>query len=181
MPVSRALRRLLRVLHLEEEETRRALESALGELRRLEQSLAAARARDRGGRALVLGSAVTGELVDRLAGLPESLAAARRSTALQPRVRDAEQQVASRRETYLAKRVERRQAETLVQEAEARDALDAARRAQRSLDDWHLNRLRRAEVQSEPEAEINSEPGAEFKSEPEVDPSSSWDPDSDDR
>jgi hypothetical protein len=148
MAVSRALRRLLRVLHLEEEESRRALESALGELRRLENALAAAATRDRSGRGLVLQSAVTGELADRLAGLEESLAAARRTAALHPRIRDAEQQVSARRELYLSKRVERRQAETLVEEAAARDALQAARRAQHSLDDWHLNRLRRAEDES---------------------------------
>jgi flagellar biosynthesis chaperone FliJ len=148
MPVSRPLRRLLRVLHLEEEETRRTLESALGTLRQLENALAAAQTRDRSGRGLVLKSAVTGELADRLAGLEESLAAARRTVALEPRLRDAEQQVAARREVYLAQRVERRQAETLVEQAETRDALEAARRTQRSLDDWHLNRLRRAEAES---------------------------------
>jgi flagellar biosynthesis chaperone FliJ len=149
MPVSRALRRLLRVLHLEEEETRRALESALSDLHRLEHALAAAAARNRSGRGLIVQSAVTGELADRLAGLEESLAAARRTTALQPRIRDAEQQVAARREVYLAKRVERRQAETLVEEAAARDALVAARRTQRSLDDWHLGRLHRDEAKAD--------------------------------
>ncbi len=156
MPASRALRRLLRVLHLEEEETRRSLEFALGTLRQLENALAAAQARDRSGRGLVLRSAVTGEFVDRLAGLEESLAAARRSAALLPRIRDAEQQAALRRELYLAKRVERRQAETLVQEAETRDALETARRTQRSLDDWHLNRLRRAEAVADAEAEAGT-------------------------
>jgi flagellar biosynthesis chaperone FliJ len=149
MPPSRALRRLLRVLHLEEEETRRALESALNDLRRLEHALAAAAARNRSGRGLVVRSAVTGELADRLAGLEESLAAARRTAALQPRIRDAEQQVAACRAVYLAKRVERRQAETLVEEAAARDALEAARRTQRSLDDWHLGRLRRGDAHTE--------------------------------
>jgi hypothetical protein len=152
MPASRALRRLLRVLHLEEEEARRALDFALGTLRQLEHSLAAAQARDRSGRGLVLQSAVTGEFIDRLAGLEESLAAARRTAALLPRLRDAEQQVTSRRELYLAKRVERRQAETLVQEAEARDALETARRTQRSLDDWHLNRRHRARADAEARA-----------------------------
>jgi flagellar biosynthesis chaperone FliJ len=182
MPVSRALRRLLRVLHLEEEEARRALESALGDLRRLEHALAAARERDRAGRSLVARGAAAGAvaagkipagekidgladglvdslvdgIIDRLAGLEESLAAARRTAALQPRIREAEQQVASRRELYLAKRVERRQAETLVEEAAVRDALEAARRAQHSLDDWHLNRRRRASIEADaaPEADL---------------------------
>jgi hypothetical protein len=44
---------------------------------------------------------------------------------------------------YLAKRVERRQAETLIEEAQAQNALDAGRRSQQALDDWFLNRLHR--------------------------------------
>jgi flagellar biosynthesis chaperone FliJ len=146
--VARALRRLLRVLHLEEEETRRQLESALGDLRRLEHSLEAASARDRGGRNLVHVSAQNGELADRIAGMEESLAAARRTAALTPWIRDAEQEVSARREIFLAKRIERRQAETLVEEAEARAALQAARRAQSSLDEWHLNRRHRAQIEA---------------------------------
>jgi|SRR5580692_6992564 hypothetical protein len=149
MPVSRPLRRLLRVLHLEEEETRRRLESALGDLRRLENSLEAASMRDRGGRRMVNLSAQSGELADRIAGMEESLAAARRTAALKPWIRDAEQEVSARREVFLSKRVERRQAETLVDEAQAHDTLEDARRTQRSLDEWHLNRLHRAETEAD--------------------------------
>jgi hypothetical protein len=82
-------------------------------------------------------------LTDRLAGLEETRAAGRGDLALAPRVADAEQDVAGLREEYLASRVERRQAETLIQEAEARDAHDAERRAQQGLDDWFRNRLHR--------------------------------------
>ncbi len=78
MAVSRALRRLLRIRELEEEQSRLALESALGELNRLEASLAAAVERERRGRRLVKASAQTGELPDRLAGLEETRAADRR-------------------------------------------------------------------------------------------------------
>jgi flagellar export protein FliJ len=148
MAVSRPLRRLLRVLHLEEEETRRRLASALGDLGRLERSLEVASVRDRSGRRLVNVSAQSGELADRIAGTEESLAAARRTAALKPWIRDAEQEVSARRELYLSKRVERRQAETLVEEAQARDALEDARRTQRSLDDWHLNRRHRAQIEA---------------------------------
>jgi hypothetical protein len=42
---------------------------------------------------------------------------------------------------FLAKRVERRQAETLIHEIEAQDAVIAGRRSQQALDDWYLNRL----------------------------------------
>jgi flagellar biosynthesis chaperone FliJ len=43
-------------------------------------------------------------------------------------------------ESFLEKRVERRQAETLVNESEARSALESNRRSQRALDDWHGSR-----------------------------------------
>jgi len=143
MAVSRALRRLLRVLDIQEEQSRGALEAALAELHRLERAQASAGDRERGGRQLVVASAVTNELIDRLAGLEESLAASRAATVLASRASQAEQNVALCREEFLAKRIERRQAESLVRKAEAADALEAARRGQQSLDDWYLNRMHR--------------------------------------
>jgi hypothetical protein len=141
--VSRALRRLLRIRELEEEQGRLALESALGDLRRLEKAQAAAAERDRRGRRLVDRSAHTGEMHDRLAGLEETHASQRTTAALGPLIEDAELEAASSREEYLARRIERRQAETLRDEAEARDALKADRRNQQGLDDWFHNRLHR--------------------------------------
>jgi flagellar biosynthesis chaperone FliJ len=143
MAISRALRRLLRIRDLEEEQCRLALESAMGDLSHLRHAQEASVERGRRGRRLVESSAHSGELTDRLAGLEETRAAGRRALALAPRVADAEQDVASLREEYLASRVERRQAETLIQEAVTRDALDAERRAQQGLDDWFRNRLHR--------------------------------------
>ncbi len=149
MAVSRALRRLLRIRELEEEQGRIALEAALGDLVRLKNAQAAAFERARRGRRLVGSSAVSGELADRLAGLEETRTAERLARALLPRIADADEEVASQREDYLASRVERRQAETLIQEAEARDALDADRKSQQALDDWFRNRLHRAELESQ--------------------------------
>ena len=149
MAVSRALRRLLRIRDLEEEQSRLALESALSELQRLKHALTAAAERDRGGRLLVGASARTGELPDRLAGLEETRAAARYAAALAPRIADAEVDAAALRLEYLSKRVERRQAETLIQEAEARDAIEAGRRGQQALDDWYSNRLHREHTETE--------------------------------
>jgi len=60
--VSRALRRLLRIREIEEEQCKLALESALGELHRLEHALTATSALDRRGRRLVEASAHSGEL-----------------------------------------------------------------------------------------------------------------------
>ncbi len=148
MAVSRAMRRLLRIRDLEEEQARLALESGLAELRRLEHALAATADRDRSGRRLVAESVRTAELTDRLAGLEETRAAHRLAGLLEPRIADAGQDVAHLREQYLASRVERCQAETLIQEAEARDALEGDRRSQQALDDWFRNRMHRAGEQA---------------------------------
>jgi flagellar biosynthesis chaperone FliJ len=154
MAVSRALRRLLRVLNVELEHCRLALESAIGELARLERAYAATADRARSGRHLVLTSARTGELRDRLAGLEETRAAKRRALALAPRITEAESEVETLRRAFLAKRIECRQAETLIRETEARDAIVAGRRAQQGLDDWYLNRQHgaaRARAGSQPD------------------------------
>jgi hypothetical protein len=145
MAVSRALCRLLRIRDLEEEQARLALESALADLHRLEHALRATAERDRGGRRLVKASVSTGELPDRLAGLEETRTAQRQAGALTPRIRNAERDVALLQERYLNSRVERRQAETLIEEAEARDALVGDRRSQQAVDDWFRNRMRQAQ------------------------------------
>ena len=163
MAVSRAMRRLLHVLELEEEQAKVALELALSDLKRLHAAFAAAGERDRGGRRLVASSAGSNRLagsnetVDRLAGLEEMRAACRHRAALTPRIAQTEQAVAVRREQFLAKRIDRRQAETLIAETEAADAVEAGRRGQRELDDWFLSRLHgarndRGEARTEPAA-----------------------------
>jgi hypothetical protein len=157
MAVSRALRHLLRVRDLEEGQRRLALESALNEQRRLENALAATSERARRGRRLVATSANTGELPDRLAGLEETRAAVRHAAVLTPRIADAELDVAALRQEYLAKRIERRQAETVIRETEAKEAIESSRRGQRTLDDWYLNRLQDAEQESVTSGEARPE------------------------
>jgi len=136
MAVSRALRRLLRVRDLEEEQSQLALESALGELRRLEHALAATAERDRRGRRLVEAGVRQGQLPDRLAGIEETRAAVRHAAVLEPKIESLGDEVTTLREEFLARRVERRQAETLIAETEAEEAVEAARVGQQSLDDW---------------------------------------------
>jgi hypothetical protein len=143
MAVSRALRRLLRIRGLQEEQSRLALESALGELHRLEHALVATFERGRRGRSLVQSSIQTGQLMDRLAGFEETRSADLHAAALGPRIDAMGVEVTERREEYLLKRVERRQAETLIQETEARDAIVDARRGQQTLDAWYSSRLYR--------------------------------------
>jgi flagellar biosynthesis chaperone FliJ len=140
MAVSRAMRRLLQVLEIQEEKCRAAMESARAEFRQLEQALTRNVERERGGRRLVAASAVTGEVTDRIAGMEEARTARRIAAALAPRIAEAELAVQSRRSEFLGKRIERRQTETLIEEAEALDRTEAARRAQRDLDDWFLSR-----------------------------------------
>jgi len=93
--VSRALRRLLRIRDLEEEQARLALEAALVERHRLDQALHAASARERGGRELVAASARSGELPDRLAGLEETRIAERLESVLTPRLAEAEDEAST--------------------------------------------------------------------------------------
>lgn len=144
MAVSRALRRLLGVLELQQEQARVALELAIAELGRLESARSWALERERAGRRLVAASAGSGELVDRLAGIEEVRTARRLALLLKARIAETQREVALRREAFLAKRVERRQAETLIEEATARGATEAVRRAQQSVDEWFLDRARRS-------------------------------------
>jgi flagellar biosynthesis chaperone FliJ len=140
MAVSRAMRRLLQVLEIQEEECRATMEAARAELGRLEEALTRSVERERGGRHLVAASARSGEVTDRIAGLEETRAARRMAAALAPRIAEAETAVEERRREFLGKRIERRQTETLIDEAEALDKVEAGRRAQRDLDDWFRNR-----------------------------------------
>ncbi len=144
MAVSRAMRRLLAVLETQEEQSRASLEAAVAELRRLEGALEGSKQRDRQGRLLVTTSAGTGEFVDRLAGLEEMLAAHRHAAALKPKIVEAERRVISRRNEFLRKRIERRQAETLIEKTEAGDRIEAGRRAQREVDGWFLGHIQQA-------------------------------------
>jgi hypothetical protein len=142
MPVSGVLRRLLHIRDLEEEQHRLALESARGELRRLESALAYAAARRRLGRDLAEGRG-SSESIDRQAGVVEAGAAYRLTEVLVPRIGESQEETARRSEEFLSKRVERMQAETLIEATEAADAVEAARRGQQALDEWYRSRLHR--------------------------------------
>lgn len=139
MAASRAMRRLLQVLEIQEEGCRAAMESARAELQQLEQALTRSVERERGGRRLVAASAATGEVADRVAGVEETRLAKRIAAALAPRITELELAVNTRRAAFLGKRIERRQTETLIEEAEALESVEAGRRVQRNLDDWFLS------------------------------------------
>ena len=152
MAVSRAMRRLLQVLEIQEEGYRAAMELARAELKLLEQALAWNVERERRGRRLLAASAangeianmvdaqITGRIVDRIAAIEEARLAKRIAAALTPRIAELESAANVRQQEFLGKRIERRQAETLIEEAEALEGVMASRRAQRDLDDWFLSR-----------------------------------------
>jgi hypothetical protein len=140
MAVSRAIRRLLQVLKIQEEECRGAMELARAELTRLRQALTGCVERERGGRRLVAASASSGEITDRIAGIEETRVAQRIATALVLRIAEWELVVNARQREFLGKRMERRQTETLIEEAEALENIEAGRRAQKDLDNWFLSR-----------------------------------------
>jgi flagellar biosynthesis chaperone FliJ len=135
--VSRTLRRLLRIRELQEEQSRSALETALGELSQLETALTATEQRDRSGRKLVGSGAQSGNLTDRVAGIEEMRAAAGVASALSVRLAAAERRVAALRDSFVSSRMQRQQARTLVEDGEARIAAAEARRDQQELDDLH--------------------------------------------
>ena len=141
MAAGRSLSRLHGLLALEEEQAQGALESSLAQVRLLENAIASVRSRESVGRRLLALSIHNGEAIDRHAALEEVAAARRSERALRPRLIQAEQAAIRMREQFLAKRVERRQVETLLTEAKAREAAERSRRAQQSLDDWYLGRL----------------------------------------
>ena len=148
MGVAKALERLLRIRDIEEEQRRLALESALGELRDLERAREAAGAREREGRELVRGSVKSGEWADRGAGLVETATARKQAGVLAPRIAALEAESIQLRQKFLEKRVQRRQAETLIEEAAARDAGGLNRRSQQNLDDWYGSHMHRERTDS---------------------------------
>jgi hypothetical protein len=137
MAVSKALERLLHIRGIEEEQRRLSLESALGTLESLKLARHAAGEKERKGRALLQTGATSGDIADRQAGLVEAVAAHRRALALAPRIVASELETRQRRQEFLDKRVERRQAERLIEKTEAEDVMESERRSQRAIDDLY--------------------------------------------
>ncbi len=144
MQPSDTLKQLLRIRELEEEQSKIALEGALAELHRVESALSAMTERAQIGRRVFGRGVEQCERVDRLAGLAESEAAQRNAAWLEVRRREAELAVAERRELFLSRQLQKRQVETLLDEAKRRIEADRSRREQVGLDDWYrmLKKLR---------------------------------------
>jgi flagellar export protein FliJ len=137
MARTHGLFRLLRVRQLEEEDCKTALNSALTELNRLFRALKNAAEREQQGRMLLLEGIRACVLPDRLAGLEEVRAARALQRALIAKIEAAEQVVDECRARYTEKRIQRRQVESLLESAKAKDAEQTSRRTQEELDDRH--------------------------------------------
>ena len=136
MPVSPGLKRLLRIRELEEELSQSALESAVSEREHFRRTLGLAIDRKRDGRSLWSQSVGAGELENRQVGLEEMGLAGRAAAFASMQLAEAERQLSERRESYLATRTRRRQAQALIEENESQDARTALRRYQQELDEW---------------------------------------------
>ena len=89
MAIAQGLRRLLRVREIEEEQSRIALDAALGNLGRLEAWERAARSREQRGRLLLTASASSGDAIDRRAAVEEIRGAGRATEVVRPRIAEA--------------------------------------------------------------------------------------------
>jgi flagellar export protein FliJ len=134
------LKRLLRIRELEEEQSKIALEGALAELHRVEAALTAGMERAQNGRRLFGKGVQQGDEIDRLAGLAEIESAQRNAGWLEARRLGAELAVAEQREKFLGRQLQRRQVETLIEEADLQSEAHRSRREQVGLDDWHRMR-----------------------------------------
>lgn len=136
MSASKGLERLLRIREIEEEQRRLQLESALAKRQTLERARETDAHIEKQGRACVRASVFSGALADRQAGLVEAESARKRVPVLATKIAAADKETIERRREFMEKRVERRQAETMIEQAEARDEVESARRSQRGIDDW---------------------------------------------
>jgi flagellar export protein FliJ len=170
--ISDSLRRLLHIRTLEEEQRKLALDSALAELHRLEGALGATRARERAGRSRIALSSRSGDAADRIAGLVECESARHRAQILEARISETTQRIGRSRDEYLAKRVERRQVETVIQEARSAQDAETARREQQGVDEWfsarhhtgNVHRRNSEEPEIKERKEITSIPEEELRS-----------------
>lgn len=137
MSSPRILKRLLRIREIREEQKRRELDAAMARLECFQRTQDANAEMERQGRTVVGASVTSGELADRQAGLMQTEFACRRARMLARRIALSQKETIELRRDFMDKRVERRQAETLVDIDDTRAKVESDRRNQRSLDDWY--------------------------------------------
>ncbi len=137
MKSSHALRRLLRIRALQEEQSRLALETAQAEQKRLDAALAESRRSERRSRESIFAGVRSGDAVERIAGIMQSFESERASKQIAAWKLEADLAAARLRKAFLADRTERRQTERMVEAAAAEATAQEERSAQKALDDWH--------------------------------------------
>lgn len=137
MAASDSLHRLLGIRRAEEEYSQSEMETAIAELRRLALAQATTYERGKRARTLVVSSAQTGELIDRIAGVQEIATASRLQRMLVELIDAAKEKAEQKRQDLLATRLARRQVETLVDAKSAEARAETNRKTQLALDDWH--------------------------------------------
>lgn len=137
MPSSTSLNILLRIRRADEGQMLQELQLALVELQRLEEQLRSVSARQRAGRTLATAGIMHGDTTERIAGQEELRIAHGVARVLMATIATAELQVNTLRAKVLEKRIERRQVETLLATLQEREDLEARRKEQQMLDDWH--------------------------------------------
>ena len=149
MALAGSLDRLAHVRALEAEQSLATLEAAINEVRQLQYALALAQQQAKAGRELIHCSAQTGELVDRLAGIEELRKSRKAIATMEGDLVVVEATATEVREVYLARRMERQQAEALVKEARTQEERLMTRRSQQEVEDWHrAQQMREAPLQS---------------------------------
>jgi hypothetical protein len=139
MPVSRALRNLLKVRNLEVEQHKAALESALNELHVLENALDTAQeSRRLAGKCAF--EAAPNEGVDRLAFQLQRNVEERRESWIRTQHAAARERAQDVRAQFMSKHMEQRQAESLAQAAHDHAIIQEERRLQRAVDDLNMQR-----------------------------------------
>jgi hypothetical protein len=140
VPIPQSLERLHSIRAAEEQQQRTQMNAALAELHRLQSALGKTRERLRQARSLVATSVCSGKHEDRIAGIEEAAIADRLAKLLAGKIKTAEQHFIQVRAQFLAKRVERRQVETLLDAAREQSAIEGNRKAQSALDEWFRSR-----------------------------------------
>ena len=160
MSKSRSIKQLLRVRHLEEEQCRLRLESALVEEQTLDRAWSFALRRSHALRGEINSAMFAGinespgctscnpadTLLKRRAAEFESASNQRAIVVLRGRLDESRERIEVLRGEYLEARVKRMQVETVLAEEAVREAQIAGRRQQTALDDWFGSRTAQAKL-----------------------------------
>lgn len=139
------LRRLCTLRVLEEQHRASLLANAKQRLREVEVALEKSGEQRHEGKTLVRRSVSSSTVEDRVAGLEEIDAAVRKASAVLALKGEVENLVRQLRESFLSKRMERRQAEGVLDFMLRKEARNAERRSQSDLDEWYRTANRRPE------------------------------------